>query len=452
MRAKSRFGKMKKPKTFFLSAYFILISLIFGMTATYAWFSSILVNLGGNLGLRNLSAIARIYENYDDSANIDNFIDGLTDAKVIVSNGTNLTAFNMIEKKWYSNVCTSIYLEVENTGTINLKSILKTTYDNDNITTFLSYYYYQVVDITQNVSSLSFDTNREKLAQYNADYQLEIEQNVGSYINNIVENGTSITSNLTTINMDTTVVGSSTFYRLDIAVAEMPTELLTQYNALLREEREIKINSIITIKQENAPNDDSQESGTSVYVSSADAFISAVYGASNGDNIYLSNNIIISRNITITRRINIYLNGYNLSIAGNFAYDVAVAGSITLDVSNNSVLSVYGDLIIDAPNATFRLLGSGGAHSVILGTVGQGASGRFYVNCLLDENNTQTYGYYQYGVTVSKRTSEGEELATMTVDSKHKSFNWAFKQNWANCFLKWRKLHSSLQLWRNWKN
>ena len=111
MKEVEKITKNKNKKTFLIISYFIIISLVFSISATFAWFSSVLVNIDGNLGLGNLSATARLYENYDDTINLDSYLDGLTDAKVIDSNGTHLPAFDMIEKSWYSNVYTSIYIE-----------------------------------------------------------------------------------------------------------------------------------------------------------------------------------------------------------------------------------------------------------------------------------------------------------------------------------------------------
>ncbi|MGD9901241.1 MAG: leucine-rich repeat protein [Spirochaetales bacterium] len=403
----------------FILVYLILVFIVFNVTVTYAWFSSQLTDIAGTLNLGELAATVRIYENYDDSLGGDTYIDGLTDAVSIYSSATSVTTYDLIQKPWYSNEYTSIYLEVENTGTIDLKSILRVYYDNTNITEFLSYYYYQLVDVTDAVNAYSQVTARENVSAYNEDFQDTIASNITTYISNITTNGYCIANSLPVINMGTTEATESTFYRLDVALSEIPTELLTEYNNLTQEEREISINAIVTLKQTNAPDDDNDDSGLSIYVSTSDAFINAINSASNGDTLYLTTNIAISRNVTITHRVNIVLNSYTLTINGNLAYDIGSSGITRLDVSDSSTLYVLGDLIIDTPNSTFKILGSGGsAQSVILGNGTDENTGDFYVNCLKDDNDVDTYGYYQYGVSVMKKISTiAVTYATMEVDS-----------------------------------
>jgi hypothetical protein len=396
------------------------MTLIFGATATYAWFSSQITNLEGDLSLGNLAATVHIYENYDDALGEDTYIDGITDVTSIDSTGTAATTYNIADKPWYSNEYTSIYLEVENTGSIDLKSLLKVSYDNSNLLTYLSYYYYQLIDITDDVATYtSAPTDREKVSAYNSDFQDTIAANVATYISNTITNGYCITSSIPVMNMGTTEDSAKSYYRLDVALSEIPTELLTEFNALPVDQREIKVNGLVTLKQTNAPNDENDDSGVSVYVSTADAFINAINSAANGDTIYLTTSLAISRNITITHRVNIILNGHTLTINGNLAYDLGNSGTMTLDVSNSSSLYVLGSLIVDVPNATFKILGSGSsAQSIILGDGVTSGVGNFYVNCLKDDTNTETYGYYQYGVSVMKKISEVlNELATIDIDS-----------------------------------
>jgi len=414
-----RLKRSAKIGTFSIVVYYLLFFLIFNAAVTFAWFSSQLTELDGDLSLGELAATVRIYENYDDSLGVDSFIDGLTDSVNIESSSSSVTTYDLIQKSWYSNEYTSIYLEVENTGSIDLKSILRIYYDNENIVSFLTYYYYQIVDITNDVNTYSQTTTREKVSAYNANFQSNITSNIGTYIQNVTSNGYNIANSLPVINMGTTEYSSSSFYRLDIALSEIPTELLTEYNNLPVEDREITINAVVTLKQTNAPDDDNDDSGLSIYVSTADAFINAINASTNGDTLYLTTNIAISRNITITHRVNIILNGFTLTINGNLAYDIAASGTTRLDVSNSSTLYVLGSLIIDTPNSTFKILGSGGsAQSIILGNGINPNSGDFYVNALKDDNNEDTYGYYQYGVAVMKKISEvALGYATMRVDS-----------------------------------
>lgn len=397
----------------------ITIVTILAVTQTYAWFSALLTGIDGDLSLGSLSGIVRVYEDEDDEFLNDDYIDGLTNAHVMNSTGTNLTAYNLIQREWYSNVYTSVYIEVQNTGTIDLKAIFKLNYDNSNIQTFLSYYYYQLVDITEEIEVYSGSNPREKISLYNSDFQANVDVNYLNYVDNVISNGNAVTSSLSFINMGITTVDNSRVYRLDIALSEIPTELITQFNNLSPSEKQIKVNASITLKQTNAPDDENEDSGLFTYVSTPDAFINAVNSSSNGDTIYLSANLVIGRNVTITRRVNIVLNGYTLTINGNLAYDTANTGNITLEVSSGSMLYVLNSLIIDAPNATFKLIGPGSsAQAVVLGTAINVNSGNFYVNALKDDNNPATYGFYQHGVSIVKVMPDlSLELATMRVDS-----------------------------------
>ena len=310
--------RLKPINSIWLILYFVIITLSFGATVTFAWFSSQLTDLEGVLNLGNLAATLNIYESYDDAAAGDNYVDGLTDVVSVLSTNTSITTYDLIQKPWYSNEFTSIYIEVENTGTIDLKSILKVSYDNGNLLTYLSYYYYELVDVTAEVQVYADPTDREKLSAYNTDFQATIAANVDTYITNVTTNGFCIASNLPVINMGETAFAGTSFFRLDIAVDGIPTELLTEYNNLSVAEREIQFNGIITLKQTNAPDDDDDDSGLSVYVSTSDAFITAINSAANGDTLYLNTSLAIARNITITHRVNIILNGHTLTINGNY--------------------------------------------------------------------------------------------------------------------------------------
>ncbi len=395
-----------------LIAAFCLVSatLFAACVFTYSWFSSNMNVMNGDIDLGELKAEMTVYNNVDGDG------DGLLDSLSAGEGIGEVSLYGFDEIKSADSVGVK-YIAMTNNGDIDIKAFLKCTYESQLENEFLDYFHFRITDVTGDVRVGQTGGKTELQSLYSYD-----QKNTPA-VTQIKSQGVSLTSLTSNIKMGVLAKPSgenktTSYYKLEYCCADMPTSELDRYTALTDEIKTIRLDTVVTLKQINAPDLDDTDAGQDIQVNTGTAFLNALNSAGDGDTIYLVNNIELpeSTNVTILNRVNLNLNGYSLTIHGNLAYDIASSGYCQLNVKGTSALNIDGSLLVDAPNATFEILGSG-AQNIVLGTGANADQVRFYVNSMRDPGE-KACGYIQTAVSVLKKLSDSATtLADMEIGS-----------------------------------
>jgi len=405
-----------KKLTVIISA--ILAVCILAGSGIYAWFTSKKDYIQGQIDIGTMEVGIHVYKL---AGNELVELDG-TDNDAHTGQSSANSEGIITYADWDANSAGVRYIAIENNGTIDVKSyltlqgILGASMNENSLD-----YFHFLITAAPELSSSSLNTTA--FAGYASSYETGSDRYTAEQI---ATNSSSFkltnytkTSRIGSINRKTV-----NYYRLDFCCFNLPTQFVptpTEVAAGEVNDYYAQINASVVIKQMNAPENDDDTSGNNTYVDSAEAFIQAVNAAANNDTIFLTSDIEVNDSITIRQRVNLNLNGHTLTVNGNLAYDTASAGYCSMVITGGSRLYVYGDLIIDMPNARFELFGSGSTTSayasIVLGYLdsnGNMQGGRFYVNCLRDYNHIE-YGYTQ---TAAQVWTCLNMLATMEVGSE----------------------------------
>mgnify|MGYP002622368230 CR=1 FL=1 len=398
----------------------VLAVLVLAGSGVFAWFTSQKDYIQGQIDIGTMEVAIHVYK-YENGSLIE--LDGTADENEAHTGQSSANSEGIITySDWDADSAGVRYIAIENKGTIDVKSYLTLqgilgSSMNENS---LDYFHFLINPISELTGS---SLNTSGLSNYAAGYTQTGASEIAAHSSSFKLTEYSKSTKIGEIERKTV-----NYYRLDFCCYNLPTKYIPQTSKVeAADDYSARINASINVKQKNAPENDNDNAGNSTYVDSAAAFVEAVRAAANNDTIFLMQNIEVNDSITILQRVNINLNGHTLIIRGNLAYDTASAGHCSLVISGSSRLYVWGDLIIDMPNAMFELIGSGssqdvGNAAIILGhynsETDEVEGGEFYVDCMRDYNHTQ-YGYTQTAAQVWVWTgSATAALATMEVDSE----------------------------------
>ncbi len=394
----------------------IVAALLLSGVITVAWFTSVQQATNGQLEVGAMQVHVDIYK-YENQTLYE--IDMVT---VVGDNNQTEEVENGIHTgrdtakvqgivdntNWSAGSVDARYIAITNGGTIDVKSylmldsVLGNAFDED----MLNYFYFRISPITVN-SALAGDPEAALIDFAENTYNASTAENIAT---------DPLSYTLVTMGANSKIgeigAGSIKYYVLEYCCYNYPTYYIpdardVNLNIIDLNDFEVRVDATVTTKQKNAPENDNESGGNTVYVDSSAAFIQAVNAAANNDTIFLMADVEVT-SLTILQRVNLNLNGHTLTVQGNLAYDAASSGSCSLVITGSSMLYVWGDLIIDMPNTSFELIGSGSVASVsnasiILGhydaAQNQVTGGDFYVNCLRDYDHVN-YGYTQTAAQV----------------------------------------------------
>lgn len=350
------------------------------LSVTFAWFSTNVKVINGKLALGSLKAETVVYAN-----------DGITAVLSVDEEGNSsvndMQAPGLIYNDRIANYSyAERYLVIKNTGSIDARAFLSADFSFlDDFSVYdLNYFYLQTTDITSQVEA------KGSLAAYAADYVNKTCIDANEFNNAYYRNSyqlSSLADNSIVLGDDGLVkTGETRYFKIAVVANGITDKMLVD-----KAGKALKIDANILIQQESAPYPD-QKGGETFEISSADAFLSAVRSASDGDTIMLTNDVIFTDmiNVSIYHLTNIDLNGYRLTINGNLKYDSISKGQVSV-LTGGGILTVNGDFVIDVPNASFELNGNSGGHVAV--------GGIFEADCTRNVANPKE-GYNQNNLAV----------------------------------------------------
>lgn len=250
------------------------------------------------------------------------------------------------------------YIEVKNTGSLDMEYSLTFTVDGDIGETGILYY--RLYDITEKVKSSSptgvYDTKLKAYA-HNNPIPDDIESNTSNPV-----------YNLTTMN-DKIVIGqiekdndndenNSVYYRLDYGIySNIDSSIYS--DSLIALHMNVYSSQLGTITSE-------LELGKIWDVQNEEQFRAALQGAYPGDTIRLLEDIVIDGTIEINKRVSIDTNEQLFKVTGDLVYDFISLGKLTIDVTGSGRIEVGNDFYLNAPKAQVEIVGANKASDMVV--------------------------------------------------------------------------------------
>lgn len=329
-------------------AIIIILLAITLISQSFAWLYEEFVGPGADLTVGTISHSVKQYANNGNLLVEDN------DQNTIIyeTNMSNTTK-------------SSKYIEITNTGTLDLEFSLNFLLEGTRDTTGILFY--RLYDVTEAVNATnqgSYDTKLKAYADQNP-ISSTIETDTDIPINNM----TLITSSLT---ISTIPVSSSKIYRMDYGMYSSVTT--SQYSGdSFSLHMKVYSSQVGVISSEN-------REGTIWNVQTEAQFREILLSAISGDTIKLLENININGSVNISKRVNIDTNDHNLVISDDLIYDYTSLGELSIDVSGLGHLEVGNDFLINAPNSDVTFIGENKSYDIEV-------NGDFDVNVNLNEES-----------------------------------------------------------------
>lgn len=341
----------------------IAVIMLLAICATFAWFTNKISFVNGRLTIGQLDYTVTVYDKTGTQTFTHNYT---TEEDVGAGNDAENT------NNWASDACKYKILKVTNASGIGIKPYTSINYtlNGTNVpSTLANYFYYKSIDVTDQVTAAGSVTAFASSYTWPTIATISADGNTfGTIKNNSTLLGT----------VDDT---ATRYYIIAYGCYNLPSDYLSNTYS-------VDVKPILTVAQANGPVPNAAGSSQIYYANSWQTFSKAVSKASDGDTVYLTGSVEspASTNLSLANGVNISLNGYDLTIHGDVAFDYKTTDNRYLTVPAASTLTVDGNLIVKS-SGPFTISGSGSSENIILGKIvtvdgnDTVTGGHFYVDC-----------------------------------------------------------------------
>lgn len=271
------------------------------------------------------------------------------------------------DKDMKAGSVSTVYLAIENTGSLDLKYRLNFSVseylNSKNDLEFLGGYWYSLLDITSDVTGdiVSYAA-ANKAVPCNA-------ENCSENAHTCTEKGHS--ENLTVLSQQISsgIISANSavkhYYRLDYGVRSGATTV--EYSG-----RKFSVSANVFSSQVGTI-DDEEGFGVIRQVSTAKELDKAIENALPGDTILLMNNITYNGDLIINKCINFEAGGKTLIVNGNMIYDFVSTFPLKINLQGKGTIKVLssaavgGNFTISAPQSQVELIGGNTAGDLFVG-------------------------------------------------------------------------------------
>ena len=338
---KSEYSKYMTPRIMAKVGVLAVLS-VFLIYDAYSWFYNEYVSKGTEIGL---GTVEHIVNQYDKNGTLI----GTEGDTVTVVRETDLS--NMFKN--------TRYIEIKNTGSLNIDYNLSFTLDGT--MSNAGVLYYRVIDITDEVlSSTVTSTNDTKLKAYAA--LNPTPENLETDALNPVSNLTTIPQIIIKGEIDKDKDDDENnyrYFRIDYGMYQT-------VNSSLYSGASVSVHANVYCTQRGIDASLASE-GQIWLVENESQFRDAVLNALSGDTIKLADDITIDGSVDFQRRVHLDTAGYNLHFTGDLVYDFVEMGKLKIDTSSGGKIDVDGNLYINTPKSQIHIVGLNQNYDIFVG-------------------------------------------------------------------------------------
>lgn len=337
-----------------LAKSFVLIALsVFLIYDTYSWFYNEYVSKGTKI---SLGTVEHIVNQYDKNGNLIG-VEG--DIVTVVEEDNLANTFKNTR-----------YVEIKNTGSLNLDYNL--TFTLDGTMSNAGVLYYRVIDITEDVINTTITSG--------SNTKLEAYAKNNPTPNNLETDAVNPVSNMTTIPQvlikgeidkdEDNLENNYRYFRIDYGMYQ-------SVNSTLYSGASVAVHAKVYCTQRGIDASLINE-GQIWLVENEEQFRDAVLNALSGDTIKLADDITINGSVDLQRRVGIDVDTYNLHVTGDLVYDFVELGKLKIDTSKGGKIDVDSRLYVNAPKSQIHFTGLNKDYDIFVG-------GEFTVNGIQNE-------------------------------------------------------------------
>lgn len=349
---KNEYSRFLTPRIMAKVSVLAVLSVVLIYDA-YSWFYNEYVSKGTNL---TLGTVEHIVNQYDSSGTL------------IGTQGDTLTVVR--EENLSNTYKNTRYIEIKNTGSLNIDYNLSFTLDATMSNAGILYY--RVTDITDEVISSTIGVNDDtKLQSYAKNNPTP--ENLETDALNPVSNMTTIPQIIIKGEIDKDNDDDENnyrYYRIDYGMYQ-------NVNSSLYNGASVSVHANVYCTQRGIDASLANE-GQVWLVENENQFRDAALNALSGDTIKLMDNIKVDGSVDFQRRVHLDTNGYNLYFTGDLVYDYVETGKLNIDTSLGGKIDVDGDLYINTPKSQIHIVGLNQDYDIFVG-------GKFTVNGIQNE-------------------------------------------------------------------
>lgn len=253
----------------------------------------------------------------------------------------------------------SRFIEIKNTGTLNMEYSLTFSVEGNNIGE-TGIMYYRLYEITEDVlktnATGAYDTKLKAYA-HNNPVPNDIETNTANPIYNLTTLNNKIV--IGEIDKSENEEKNSAYYRLDYGIYSGIDSSIYS-NASMSLHMNVYSSQVGTLKNELAV-------GKIWEVSNEEQFRAALQGVYPGDTIRLLDDIYIDGTVEFNKRVSLDTNEQLFKVSGDLVYDFVNMGQLNIDVTGSGRLEVGNNLYINTPKAEVSITGANKASDVVVG-------------------------------------------------------------------------------------
>ena len=332
--------KFKVNKLSFKALAIVIMLLLIG-NSVFAWFYNEYISKGTFFGIGNINCEIKQYDGAGE------FLGDIDDVATMIHE-TNLGVTSKNSK----------FIEIENIGSLDVEYYI--TFQLDGTTANAGVMYYRFYDITNEVNGSAITGQHDtKLKSYaaanplaaNVEFDSSLPVSNLSIIRNAITNGT--------IELDEEFSeNNKRYYRIDYG-------MYSTANSSLYSGQALSLHTNIYVTQVGA-NIDNPLEGEVWLVESELQFRNAISNAVPGDTVKLMSNINIDGSVDISRRLNINVNGYKLVITGDLTFDFVEVGSLDINTTGNGQIEIGNQLYINTPKSKIHFIGKNVAYDIFV--------------------------------------------------------------------------------------
>lgn len=338
---RSEYSKYMTPRIMAKSFVLVILS-VFLIYDAYSWFYNEYVSKGTEI---KLGTVEHVVNQYDKSG-------------VLI--GTEGDTVTVVRETDLSNTFKNTrYIEIKNTGSLNIDYNLSFTLDGT--MSNAGVLYYRVIDITDEVlSSTVTATNDTKLKAYAASNPTP--DNLETDALNPVSNLTTIPQIIIKGEIDKDKDDDENnyrYYRIDYGMYQ-------NVNSSLYSGASVSVHANVYCTQRGIDASLANE-GQIWLVENESQFRDAALNALSGDTIKLADDIKIDGSVDFQRRVHLDTAGYNLHFTGDLVYDFVEMGKLNIDTSSGGKIDVDGNLYINTPKSQIHIVGLNQDYDIFVG-------------------------------------------------------------------------------------
>ena len=319
-------------------AFAMCTTTVFLISGSFAWFYEEYLSKGTILNVGNIECSIKQYDiNGDFLTALDN-----TATVVYENNISNITT-------------NSRFIEITNTGTLDMKYDI--TFSLDSTVATAGILYYRVYEVTSGVNAYQDTESKTRLQQYaqanplpsNLEMDLAIPVSNMSTISNRILTGT--------IALDEDFPQNNVrYYRLD-------------YGMYSTVNTDIYSGSTISVHMQGFAYQTGMTSGGltggAVWQVENEAQLrAAIASGMAGDTIKLIDDVSIDGTLNVNKRISLDTNSYTLNVTGDLVYDFVDTGDIVISTENGGKINVASNLYMNTPKSKIHFIGTNSGYDI----------------------------------------------------------------------------------------